>query len=87
MVVRNSGLNCFHFYHTPLSLNHNRNFVTERSGSVMAAENTPDPEKAQANNIAKLGEYKLVRTVGEGTFGKVKRESRIFPADRSSQRG
>ncbi|KAG9033336.1 Protein kinase [Tulasnella sp. UAMH 9824] len=38
----------------------------------MAADNTPDPEKAQANNIAKLGEYKLVRTVGEGTFGKVK---------------
>ncbi|KAG8905331.1 Protein kinase [Tulasnella sp. 403] len=29
-------------------------------------------EKQSASNIAKLGEYKLVRTVGEGTFGKVK---------------
>lgn len=49
----------------------------------MAAEKSEDAEKAQTNNIAKLGEYKLVRTVGEGTFGKVKRESRVFPVDRS----
>ncbi|KAG8984358.1 Protein kinase, partial [Tulasnella sp. 427] len=38
----------------------------------MAADNTKDLDKTQANNVAKLGEYKLVRTVGEGTFGKVK---------------
>ena len=33
-----------------------------------------EPSTTNAN-MAKLGEYKLVRTVGEGTFGKVKRMS------------
>lgn len=33
----------------------------------------PSAKSPSNNNMAKLGEYKLVRNVGEGTFGKVKR--------------